>query len=248
MSLLLTGWKTLASDLQQFEPILLPQCYTGVESASIKSYSLQGFCDASQSAYAAVVYLQVESESGIFGKFLCSKTRVAPVKKLTIPRLKLLSALLLARLVNTARSALEHEINLGDPISYTDSQVALCWIFGVDKEWKQFVQNRVLEIRELVPAASWRHCRGSQNPADIPSRGVSPSELQEKLELWLHGPTMLLSSEDAMGVADMTVLPEECLTEMKKGDQEKLPPFSVPMTPTPLSHVKITAVSEVFSG
>ena len=53
----LTGWKTLASDLQQFEPILLPRCYTGVESASIKSYSLQGFCDASQSAYAAVVYL-----------------------------------------------------------------------------------------------------------------------------------------------------------------------------------------------
>ena len=50
-----------------------------------------------------------------------------------------------------------------------------------------------------------------------------------------------------MGVADMTVLPEECLTEMEKGDQEKLPPFSVPMTPTALSHVKITAVSEVFS-
>ena len=91
----LTGWKTLASDLQQFEPILLPRCYTGVESASIKSYSLQGFCDASQSAYAAVVYLRVESESGIFGKFLCSKTRVAPVKKLTTPRLELLSALLL---------------------------------------------------------------------------------------------------------------------------------------------------------
>ena len=142
----LTSVKTLASDLQQFEPSLLPRCYTGVESASIESYSLQGFCDASQSAYAAVVYLRVESESGIFGKFLCSKTRVAPVKKLTIPRLELLSALLLARLVNTARSALEHEINLGDPICYTNSKVALCWILGVDKDWKQFVQNRVLEI------------------------------------------------------------------------------------------------------
>ena len=124
----LTGWKTLASDPQLFEPMLLPRCYTGVKSASIKSYSLQGFCDASQSAYAAVVYLQVESGSGIFGKFLCSKTRVAPVKGLTIPRLELLSALLLARLVNTTRSALEHEINLGDPICYTNSQVALCWI------------------------------------------------------------------------------------------------------------------------
>ena len=219
---LLTEWESLASDLQRSKPILLPRCYTGVESAPIKSYSLQGFCDASQRAYAAIVYLRVESEAGIYTQFLCSKTRVAPVKKLTIPRLELLSALLLARLVNTTRTALEHEINLGDSICYTDSQVALCWILGMEKEWKQFVQNRVLEIRELVPAASWRHCRGSQNPADIPSRGVSPSELQEKMELWLHGPTVLLSSEGAMGVTDMAALPEECLTEMKRGDRQKL--------------------------
>ena len=54
----------------------------------------------------------------------------------------------------------------------------------MEKEWKQFVQNRMLEIRELVPAASWRHCHGSQNPADIPSSGVSPAELQEKIELY----------------------------------------------------------------
>ena len=87
-------------------------------------------CNASQRAYVAVVYLQVKSEAGIYTQFLCSKTRVAHVKKLTIPRLKLLSALLLVRLVNTTRSALEHEINLGDSICYTDSQVALYWILG----------------------------------------------------------------------------------------------------------------------
>ena len=219
---LLTEWESLASDLQQSKPILLPRCYTGVESTPIKSYSLQRFCDASQRAYAAVGYLRVESEAGTFTQFFCSKTRVAPVKKLTIPRLELLSALLLARLVNTTRRALEHEINLGDSICYTDSQVALCSILGMKREWKQFVQNRVLEIRELVPAASWRHCHGSQNPTDIPSRGVSTSELQEKMELWLHGPTVLLSSEGAMGVTDMAALPEECLAEMKRGDREKL--------------------------
>ena len=56
----------------------------------------------------------------------------------------------------------------------------------------------------------------------LPPRGVSPSELQEKMELWLHGPTVLLSSEGTMGVTDMAALPEECLTEMKRGDREKL--------------------------
>ena len=184
---LLTEWESLASDLKQSKPIFLPRCYTGVKSAPIKFYSLQGLCNASQRAYAAVVYLQVKSEAGIYTQFLCSKTRVAHVKKLTIPRLKLLSALLLVRLVNTTRSALEHEINLGDSICYTDSQVALYWILGSGNSLCKI--DRVLEIRELVPAASWRHSSGSQNPANIPSRGVSPSELQEEMDLliWTYG-------------------------------------------------------------
>lgn len=78
----------------------------------MRSYSLQGFCDASRRAYAAVVYLQVETVVGTFTRFLCAKTRVAPLKKLTIPRLELLSALLLARLISTIRHTLDTEIEL----------------------------------------------------------------------------------------------------------------------------------------
>lgn len=104
--------------------------------------------------------LQVRTRDSTSTQFLCAKTRVAPVKKVTIPRLELLSALLLARLISTVKQALEPELRLGDPTCHTDSQVALCWIKGRDKEWKQFVENRVLEIRELVPVSSWRHCPG----------------------------------------------------------------------------------------
>ena len=124
-----------------------------------------------------------------FNQFLCAKTRIAPLKKVTIPRLELLSALLLSRLISSVNNALEPEIEISEVICHTDSQVALCWIQGKDKEWRQFVQNRVMEIRALVPCDSWRHCPGVKNPADIPSRGVSPSEFREKLSLWMHGPT-----------------------------------------------------------
>ena len=75
-----------------------------------QSYTLRGFCDASLMAYASVVYIQVREEDVVHSQFLCSKMRVAPVKKMTIPRLELLSVLLLARLISTVRQALETEV------------------------------------------------------------------------------------------------------------------------------------------
>ena len=94
-----------------------------------------------------------------------------PLSTQTIPRLELLSCLLLARLTSTVSLALEPEINLDEPICYTDSQVALCWIKGVTKQWKQFVENCIQEIRRLFPVNCWKHCRSGDNPVGIPSRG-----------------------------------------------------------------------------
>ena len=88
----------------------------------------------------------------------------------------------------------------------------------MDKEWKQFVQNRVTEIRELVPVQSWRHCPGAQNPADIPSRGASPAELREKCDLWLYGPAWLSSSKNPTPSSEAISVPEEWLHEMKTKD------------------------------
>ena len=86
--------------------------------------------------------------------FVASKTRVAPTKSQTIPRLELLGALLLARLITSIYDALKPEIVLLPCICYTDSLVALYWIKGEKREWKPFVDNRVKEIRRLVP--SWQ--------------------------------------------------------------------------------------------
>ncbi len=134
------------------------------------SMTLYGFCDASTRAYAAVVYLVMRTDAATTVHFVVSKTRVAPLQSQTVPRLELLSAFLLSKLVVAVSDSLQPTLPHLKISCYTDSQVALCWIHGISKEWKPFVQNRVKEIRKNVHPDHWRHCPGISNPADLPSR------------------------------------------------------------------------------
>ena len=149
-------------------------------AGQVQSTSLQGFCDASVNAYAAVVHLKIETADETYLKF------VAPLVEQTIPRLELLSALILARLISHIKSVLEEVIPISHVRCWSDSEVALYWIRGENREWKQFVQNRVCEIRSLVPPDAWSHCSSKDNPADIASRGTSPAILAEST--WVSGP------------------------------------------------------------
>ena len=119
----------------------LPRCYLDGVNGEILSYRLCGYCDASLSAYAAIIYLLIESEDGFHTSFVVAKTRVAPLRKQSIPRLELLSAVLLARLVDATKSSLSTELEISSCHCFTDSQVALCWIRHVERSWKPFVQN-----------------------------------------------------------------------------------------------------------
>ena len=128
-----------------------------------------------------------------------------------IPRLELLSCLILARLVKNVQEELRDEIKLDDPLCWNDSQVALSWIINGNKDWKQFVQNRVNEIWNLVPTATWQHCPGCDNPTDIPSKGIKPMEFVSN-ELWIRDPEWLAevgthSSQDGEKITP----PKECL-------------------------------------
>ena len=155
---LLSRWSSLITDLQEGQLMSIPRCYFNGIDSKIVSCSLCGFYDASVSAYAAVVYLVIRTENGNFVKFIASKTRVAPLQRQTIPRLELLSAVLLARLVSNITNSLSTQLDLTQPRCYTDSQVTLFWIAGKGKEWKPFVQNRVDEVRSLTPLECWSHC------------------------------------------------------------------------------------------
>ena len=125
------------------------------------SSCLYGFCDASKKAYAAAIYLVIRTPTRMSVQFVVAKTRVAPIRSQTIPRLELLSALLLARLMSTTTSALSAHMKLDPPRYYSDSQVVLYWICGQGKQWKLFVQNRVNEITKLTGKESWKPCRST---------------------------------------------------------------------------------------
>uniref|UniRef100_A0A1X7UC75 Uncharacterized protein n=1 Tax=Amphimedon queenslandica TaxID=400682 RepID=A0A1X7UC75_AMPQE len=205
-------WKLLFEELRDSDTVRMPRYYLAGVQEEVKSYRLCGFGDASKGAYARVVYLLVETSIGFTLRIVGAKTRVAPTQILTIPRFELLAALLLARLVHSITESLNSEMELFMSTCYTDAKVALHWILVVKRSWKMFVQNRVNEIRKLVPKTQWRHCAGMSNPADLPSRGVSPGELKST-NLWFNGPDGL--AQGIMEDKPELEMPDKCIVEMK---------------------------------
>ena len=130
---LLLEWKRLVNNLKQVRCVIIPRCYFDMGEKR-RSCSLIGFCDASLQAYAAVVYLRVETCSGCYARFVAAKTRVAPNKDHSIPRLELLGALVVSRLLATITSALNTELELDAPTLFMDSKIVLFWMQGHDKE------------------------------------------------------------------------------------------------------------------
>ena len=162
----------------------------GHDLKNVVSIQLHGFSDASKNIYAAVVYIRILFLNGfILTKLVASKTRVAPLKTVSIPRLELMACLILSRLLNTVVSSLSNEYSVSDIFCWSDSIDCIFWINTVDRVWERFVQNRVMEIRDNVKV-QWRYCPGPLNPADVPSRGLG------LCELWLVGPEFLTKSQE----------------------------------------------------
>ena len=185
---LLHRWKSFLRELKFIDCYCIPRCYFSQQPLTIQ---IHGFSDASERAYAAVVYIRSTYNDGrVEIKLVASKSRVAPIKRQTIPRLELLGALILARLVNKLKS-----IGAEFPtVLWSDSTTALCWIKN-ERIWKQYIGQRVEEIRRLSPKDLWRHCPGELNPADLPSRGLTAKELSTSTTWW-NGPSFLYLPEN----------------------------------------------------
>ena len=78
---------------------------------------------------------------------------------------------------------------------WVDSTAALFWVKSVEREWKQFIQNRIDKVRKLVSPEAWNYCLGKLNPADIPTRGLEATDLKDN-ETWWYGPKFLQQTSD----------------------------------------------------
>lgn len=147
--------------------------------------AVHGYSDASQVAYGAVVYLECEIAGVRKNHLVAAKSRVAPLKTISIPRLELLAAGLMVRLTEVVQTTLE----LKDlPVyQWTDSMVVLYWLES-RKPLKLFVHNRVQRIKEIAGSWKWDHVSSERNPADLLSRGVMPRDIKNS-QLWWNGPS-----------------------------------------------------------
>jgi hypothetical protein len=186
-------WRKFHSELPLLANFTLPRFVLCTQPIDIQ---LHAFCDASEKAYCAVVYIRsVAQDHSVTVSLLTSKTRVAPVKTQSLPRLELCSALLLATLLESIIPTLE--IPFSKTFAWTDSQVALSWIVSEPRRWLPFVANRVAKIQEAVPDVRWNHVPGVDNPADCGTRGLLPSEFLS-CELWTQGPCFLRQSSEQL--------------------------------------------------
>ena len=206
-------WQRWRSELTLLSNKTLPRCYFPKRSV-IQSLQLHGFCDASEDAFAAVIYLRVVSESeSVHTSLVLSKTRVAPLKRLTIPRLELCGAHLLSRILAHVWEILE--MPLHQVFAWTDSTVVLSWLTGDPRRFKTYVGNRVSRIVELLPPDRWQHVSGTDNPADCASRGLFPSELLEH-PLWWTGPPWLTQDPTLWPQVTHTNINRDNETETRK--------------------------------
>lgn len=154
---------------------------------------LHGFCDASERGYGACIFIRSQDSFGNCSVILyCSKSRVAPLKTVSIPRLELSGAQLLAKLYSSVIKSVKLPISRS--FFWTDSTITLHWVNTSPHLLKTFVANRVTEIQAQTEAKQWRHVPSEDNPSDALSRGQFPKEFT-KNKLWTQGPKWLSQDE-----------------------------------------------------
>ncbi|XP_038045171.1 uncharacterized protein LOC119719752 [Patiria miniata] len=188
-------WQAWESELPHLTGVKLNRCYTPPNVKTEAAHrQLHIFCDASERVYGAVAYIRTEDEDhNVHVSFIMARSRVAPKRQLSMPRLELSAALAGAQLADLVQKELT--LPLDEVILWSDSTTVLTWLQSESCRYKVFVGTRVAEIQTLTDVDKWRYVDTKNNPADDLTRGKTLVDLSQA-NRWRDGPSFLRSSPD----------------------------------------------------
>lgn len=198
-------WKAFYEDLTVINQLRIPRW---LKISALSEVQLHLFTDASGKAYGVAAYVRVKTDNKWKAQLLCSRSKVAPLKKLTIPRLELCAVDLSCKLINKIRGI--DRFKIAQLFVWTDSEIVLHWTRKDSNSLQPFVANRVANILKVVTPGQIRHIKSEQNPVDVLSRGTTMKELLTN-QLWWNGPKMLCQEMDDWPEWSMS----KCSTEVE---------------------------------
>src|SRR5277367_3568422 len=218
-------WKDWIQCINEIRNLRIPRCYA-FNAGEDDHRQLHVFVDASEQAYAAVAYLRTETREEIRCTIVIAKSKVAPLKPLSIPRLELQAATVGSRLSTLIQK--EHDLKIDRTFFWSDSRTVLSWIRSDARRYKQFVSVRIGEILETTNIEDWRWVPTGENVADDATRNCSSQKDEER---WIHGPPFLYLPENSWPqenvgsnfVEDEAELKREYVGFVSESDERYLP-------------------------
>ncbi|XP_013392383.1 uncharacterized protein LOC106160350 [Lingula anatina] len=187
-------WQRWLSEVHKLAKFSSPRCLKPCKFGLVESCQLHHFSDASQVGYGAVSYARLMNyDKEVSVVFLVGKSRVTPLKTVTVPRLELAAATVSVKLDQMIRK--EIDLPIEKSVFWTDSMAVLRYIHNEDKRFHTYVANRVTMIRENTDLCNWKHVSSDINPADHASRGLTANQLIHE-NTWIAGPAFLSKFED----------------------------------------------------
>ncbi|XP_058820084.1 uncharacterized protein LOC131682540 [Topomyia yanbarensis] len=191
---LFAKWRTWLKLLPEVETVRIPRCYRLTTSTNRNTdVQLHIFVDASETGFGAVAYLRFQEGQIIECSLLGAKTRVAPLKYVSIPRLELQAAVLGCRMAKLYAEALS--VPIRKRFFWTDSHDVMCWLQSDHRRYSQFVACRVSEILETTEIHEWRWISTRDNVADEATKWHRLPEFSPESR-WYRGPAFLWSPEN----------------------------------------------------
>ena len=190
----LEEWQNWLQDLTKLERIEVKRCYSNSGISNSVKNQLHHFSDASEIGYGVATYLRSVNKDGeVSCSFVIAKSRLTPLKRITIPRLELTAATLSVKLDSMLKRELD--MKLGESVFWTDSTAVLRYIANESRRFHTYVGNRIAVIHDGSSPSQWRYVDTSLNPADDASRGLSADGLINS-HTWLYGPKFLQKEEN----------------------------------------------------